>query len=369
MLQQTAKQLPVFLDRSKRLYQLLMEENDLRTTFEISAHERLRAYTNGFTSRSAVLYDLTGNQGAYLPDFNRYVLSPETNGKWSSFFDDKLSFYHLLNEHDKHRVPVYAAFRNGRVHSIEAADCDEVTTGAWLCDALKREGRIVVKPITGGGGEGVQICSYSNGVYRINGNRLTKAEFTAEMDGLDRSIACEFVDQAEYSHKLFSETPNTIRVLTMIDPTTGEAFIARAIQRIGSERSGSVDNFSSGGLSALINPITGTLGPGVQYPHPDQVDTITAEDLEWHETHPDIAEPISGVQIPAWATISKRLLAIAEDLSYIPYAGWDIIVTDNEGSFKLIEANSHTGVKAMQVHAPLLEDERVRRFYEYYGII
>jgi D-alanine-D-alanine ligase-like ATP-grasp enzyme len=62
------------------------------------------------------------------------------------------------------------------------------------------------------------------------------------------------------------------------------------------------------------------------------------------------------------------LLEITDNLSYIPYAGWDVIVTDNEGSFKLIEANSHSGVKSLQVHEPLLVDNRVREFYETYGV-
>lgn len=369
VLQQAATYAPIYIDRIKRFYQLLDEERDLRTVFEVPAQKRLQAYMTGFTSGSAILYDLTANREEYLPDFNRYVLSPEINGEWGAFFDNKLSFYQLLCKHDEHRVPVYAVFREGKVHPIEATASSEVATGAWVRELLEREPKVVIKPITGGGGEGVKICSRVEDGYRINGSQHTVTEFETQMNGLDRCILCEFVSQAEYAQKLFSGTPNTIRALTMIDPNTGEAFLARAIQRIGSERSGSVDNFSNGGLSALINSVTGALGPGIQYPDPEQVDSIKSGDLERHETHPDTGAQISGVQIPEWTEILNQLLAIAEDLSYIPYAGWDIIVTDDAASFKLIEANSHTGVKALQVHGPLLADERIRSFYEFYGII
>ena len=39
------------------------------------------------------------------------------------------------------------------------------------------------------------------------------------------------------------------------------------------------------------------------------------------------------------------------------------------GEFEIIEANSFTDVHAMQVHEPLLRDERVREFYERRGVI
>lgn len=75
------------------------------------------------------------------------------------------------------------------------------------------------------------------------------------------------------------------------------------------------------------------------------------------------------LRILAWNVIRDQLLEIVDDISYIPYAGWDIIVTDDAGSFKLIEANSHSGAKSLQVHAPLLTDERVRNFYKTHGVI
>lgn len=369
VLRQAATSASIYISRLKRLYQLLDEERDFQTMFEVPAQKRVQAYLSGFTTQSAVLYHLNGSREEYLSDFNRHIFTPEINGGWSSLFDNKFSFYQLLCTHDEHRVPVYAVFREGKVHPIEATDGSEVTTGAWLRELLKREPKVVIKPITGGGGEGVKICSRVGGRYWINGRQYTATEFETEMNGLDQYISCKFVSQAEYARKLSPGTPNTIRALTMIDPNTGDAFLARAIQRIGSERSGSVDNVSNGGLSALIDSTTGSLGPGIQYPHPDQVDSITADGPERHETHPDTGAQISGVQIPGWTEILNQLLAIAEEISYIPYAGWDIIVTDDDASFKLIEANSHTGVRAMQVHGPLLADERIRSFYECYEVI
>jgi D-alanine-D-alanine ligase-like ATP-grasp enzyme len=77
---------------------------------------------------------------------------------------------------------------------------------------------------------------------------------------------------------------------------------------------------------------------------------------------------IEGVQVPAWESIRDRICALATDHPMIPYVGWDLLVTDDDGSFTIIEANSYPGLKSIQVHGPLLADERVRRFYARHGV-
>jgi hypothetical protein len=51
-----------------------------------------------------------------------------------------------------------------------------------------------------------------------------------------------------------------------------------------------------------------------------------------------------------------------------PYIGWDVVVTDTHGSFRVVEGNSSPDV-INQTHEPLLADERVVRFYEHHGVI
>lgn len=71
--------------------------------------------------------------------------------------------------------------------------------------------------------------------------------------------------------------------------------------------------------------------------------------------------------MPGWERIKLDLLDIADQLSHIPYIGWDIIVTD-DGEFSIIEANNNTSA-VIQMHDPLLCDERTRRFYERHGVL
>lgn len=49
--------------------------------------------------------------------------------------------------------------------------------------------------------------------------------------------------------------------------------------------------------------------------------------------------------------------------------GWDVIVTDHESSFKVIEGNAAPGIDSLQTHWPMLTDERVRRFYRHHGVL
>ena len=71
-----------------------------------------------------------------------------------------------------------------------------------------------------------------------------------------------FVRQATRNELLHPATTNTVRVLTMVDPDDGSAFVARAVQRIGVRASVPVDNWTQGGLSAMVDPASGRLGRG-----------------------------------------------------------------------------------------------------------
>ena len=205
------------------------------------------------------------------------------------------------------------------------------------------------------------LCSRTESGYEINGEHYDRGALVARVDELENYLVCEHVEQGPYAAALYPETPNTIRVLTMYDDEAEEAFIAAAIQRMGSDLSGSMDNFSQGGLSAEIDVETGELGPGAQLPY-------ESDRLEWHTHHPETGTRIQGTEVPAWETIRERVLELASSHPMLPYVGWDLVLTDDEGSFKVIEANDHPGLKAMQINGPLLADERVRRFYERHGV-
>ena len=172
-------------------------------------------------------------------------------------------------------------------------------------------------------------------------------------------LACVYINQASYAQNIFPETTNTLRILTLIDPDSNQAFLAAAVHRFGTCRSGAVDNWAAGGLSAHVNPLTGQLGRGFVYQMGNPPLSCA--------THPDTGSTIEGVIVPGWEALSKRLLSVANKWSFIPYIGWDIVVT--EGGFQVLEGNNSTSVDLFQVHEPLLSNPRIKRFYHYHNVI
>jgi len=73
------------------------------------------------------------------------------------------------------------------------------------------------------------------------------------------------------------------------------------------------------------------------------------------------------VVVPNWDNVKKSIVDIANSFDFLNYVGWDLVVT-NEG-IKIIEGNNYSDVNILQIHKPLLVDERVKKFYKYYGIL
>jgi hypothetical protein len=395
-----------YLDAQK-MRRLVATEREDRESYDLPLRRRLWLWRRGFLSRSDYLYDLDGGRHReYLTDYERYVWTPRINGEWVIALSNKLVFHWLCSAFDEHRPAVYGMVRDGRFLSVggdapprrtdlaaidgpDHGDDAETTTteadsplptdggvvaeggsaptatdrGAAAAEVTRRleaDGRLVLKWTRGGGGQNVYVCSYRDGEYRVNDEPKTAAEFASVVADLDDYLVCEFVEQFDLGEAIYPGTTNTLRILTMYDESAGEPFVPIAIYRTGTDRSAPMDNFSRGGLSAEVDVRTGRLGPAAQLPQ---------DDLVFRAEHPDTGERIEGVEIPGWASIRDRVLEIAAANAHVPYVGWDVVPTDDEGGFRIIEANSYPGMKSLQVHRPLLADDRTRAFYERHGVL
>ncbi|WP_122090205.1 sugar-transfer associated ATP-grasp domain-containing protein [Halalkalicoccus subterraneus] len=346
----------------------------------VSLATRLRLYRHGFRARAAHLYDFeTYGFDDYLSDAARYVGAYYINGAWRDAVDNKLLCHLLLSEFDEHLPAVYGILKDGRLHPVDPMELprsDGGTVGrligrpdgppssvadgtGWFLDRLRSEGRLVCKRFKGGSGKQVLVCAFDAGEYRVNAEPCSEEELRARIDGLEDYLVTEHVAQAAYVAAIYPGSVNTMRVLTMYDAVAGEAFVPIATHRFGTRRSGALDNFSRGGLSVGVDRESGSLGSGVQYLPPAPPETFSS--------HPDTGAAIEGVEVPGWEAIESALVEIAERLSYIPYIGWDIVVT-GEGEFSIIEANNNTSA-AIQIHEPLLCNDRARQFYLDHGVI
>ena len=315
-------------------------------------------WRRGFLGESAVIY---GKQSSelkdYLSDWARLIRTPRINGAYSVILKNKILFEACFRSHLA--IPdSLGVILSGRF--ISTCSTHDLVDTASLLEFARSTRGLVAKPIGGGGGAEVHILGYSaNSGFALDGSPTTEREILEFLGRLPNHLVTPYITQAAYSFAVFPATANTIRVLTMVDPATEVPFVAVAVHRFGNKDSIPVDNWTQGGLSALLNVETGELGPGVTYPRKGRV--------EFHEVHPDTGSRICGVRVPGWTAARDKLLAAARAWSMIPYVGWDILMTDR--GFVVIEGNSFTDIKLLQVHGPLLKDQRIRQFYLHHRVL
>ena len=334
--------------------------DDLRCSAGLPPLPALRAWRLGFKRSSFRLFGLDrgARPGDYLSDL--HLLRTEAiNRRYRAVFDDKVFAHTVMLLYGMPVPELYGVIRAGRMYMF---DSPASGPAAEVLEGLARKaGRVVVKPRWGYHGFGFLDLAHGPDGLRINGAAAGDGAAARLLSGLDASIVCGYVRQGAYAAALFPGTVNSLRIMTMIDPDSGEAFIARAVQRIGTSRSFPVDNFvcGRGGLSAMVDPVTGRLGPGA------------ARDHRWsvvrHDRHPETGAPIAGVEVPGWSGIAGRVLDYSRRFAYLPFIAWDVAVT--EPSFTIIEANGGAGLTVLQVHGGLLAEPRIRRFYEHHGIV
>jgi hypothetical protein len=147
--------------------------------------------------------------------------------------------------------------------------------------------------------------------------------------------------------------------MTMLDVDTGRPFVPVCIHRFGSMRTAPIDAFFKGGVVAEIDVETGTLGRLVALP-------VDGKRVMLDE-HPDTGTRVPGMQIPHWREMIDHMLEVADRLRFLPYVGWDVIVTDD--GFWINEGNVQPSLKLLQAARPILTDPRVAKFFRHHRII
>lgn len=315
---------------------------------------KIKMWNKGFLGEAHTLYNLGSNDSSnYLSDKQR-IKSNYINGKYAFILNNKIVFEKMYK--DLLAIPETSALiMQGKIIAVNNTinDIDS------LIEYLKNYNKVVIKPISGGGGFGVRIIKLENGNIYSNNKLISKNELSEDIKKMDDYFISEFIKQGDFASSFNPETLNSMRIITMIDPETNKAFIPIAVQRIGTNESAPADNWTQGGISAEIDVETGVLSKGATYP--------SGSRLSWNKLHPDTDAEIEGVSIPDWNEIKEIIINTANTYPYMKYIGWDVVHTD-EG-IMVIEANNCTDVNLLQIHRPLLEDERMKTFYKYYNVI
>ncbi len=320
--------------------------------FETPLKRRIEIWRSGNRDVSHKMYDLspTGRLN-YLPDLARLETYFINSSLAKDILRSKLLFTKLLETYLT--VPkIVALVIRGKVFV-------EGRAGDGILALVDRHGSTVLKPSNSSHGRGVYRLEANP--LRLNGERISESELQALVATLDNYLITEMVQQAAYAESIFPQTTNTVRVMSFVDPDTEQPFIARAVHRFGTKDTVPTDNWSRGGLCALMDAETGRLGRGVRHI------ARTGGKLAWQSHHPDTGAAIEGVHVPHWTPMCEALLGAVRALPFLLYVGWDVAVIDD--GFCIIEGNGNPDIDLLQVHGGLLSDPRVRRFYEHHGVI
>lgn len=289
---------------------------------------RLDMLRRGVSYHSYALYP---QGGEYLSETARLGAFFINDKATRAILNDKNRFSLELGDHLP-IPPILGILRNGVLEPLHGP------LEPWW-----EQGDLIAKPLHG---------SRGSGVVRLRaGDPFPVSQ--APM------LLTPFVQQAAYARQIAPLSGNTIRVLSLRD--ADGPFIVRAVHRFGTHETAPTDNWSRGSLCALVNLQTGALSCAVKHPR------RTGGVLEWVTHHPDTGAAIEGTVVPRWAELQTELLRTLEDLPEFVYVGWDVLVTDER--FWVLEGNANTEFNALQVHGPLLADERVKAFYKHHKII
>ncbi len=331
-------------------------KNDLEGKETIELLNRLKMWRLGFTSEKYRIYGLNANcHENYISDRN-WSATRFINQPYDVILEDKIIFEKIFSQYVT--VPKnYSFIDKGTILPLQSeVRIDSIESVIKVCN--EKDG-LVIKPVGGAQGKGVVILKVRNDEIFMNNKKQGKKQLENHLKKLDNYIITEYIKQGEYSNTLYQGSTNTMRIMAMVDPETHKPFIAGAAQRIGGKTSGGLDNFAAGGYSANIDVDSGILSTAAS--------RFGSKKLVWYDRHPDSNALIKGVQVPMWDEIKETLTNIMEEMPYLKYVGWDVVLTNND--IVIIEGNNHPNPRSVQIHKPLLADLKVKKFYEHYGIV
>lgn len=338
-------------------YFLRLIENERKSgLWDINELEKI--HTKGFLAESVASYPLWKEKPEqYLSDYDYYRIWPLNN--WERvWINDKLTLKYILSgtQFDKY-MPRYYYYKSNE--GLEAlVDCPENCRKGNvqdLIDLLIDEGKIACKPCNGSLSAGFFQLSYKDENIYINGEKQTIEQLNDFIEDHPNYIYTEFFYPSTDMAKIFPLI-HTIRVLTIKDKEEMSR-IAGAYLRFGTNESGYANYM--------------TVTPEMKFVYDVEINTNTGEydagkavymdHIEDMPYHPDTNVLVKGI-ISNWKEAQEMVLGIAQHLALVEYMGFDICFT-NKG-VKIMEINSHSGIKHIQMRKPLLEEEWTRNYFE-----
>lgn len=194
-----------------------------------------------------------------------------------------------------------------------------------LRDFTQAHPRYIVKPVYAAFGKGVHTESIADYPYP----EAAHAAYSAH-----GAILEEIIEQGEALARIHPQSVNTLRIPTVV-LADGEVRLFHPTLRVG-RGDGIIDNFSAGGISALIDPETGCICS-------DGADKKGRR----YAAHPDTGVRFNGYRLPEWDKAVAMVTTAAHMVPGNHYCGWDLAYSTH--GWCMVEANCTAQMGGMQI--------------------
>lgn len=238
---------------------------------------------------------------------------------------DKYLFYKYLSSNDIAVAPVFAVYKNGSLYDTKLSLLDE--------NFIKGKTNYFIKSIDG------ECASF---VKRIKNYE----EYTRVLSLLDPKqgyILQDALVQCDEMNRLNPKSINTMRIVTVMKD--GEISVLTLLLRVGTEKTGNVDNWAAGGIAVGIQENGYLKQHGFYKPQYGQKT----------DRHPDTDIIFSEFEIPFFKQAIELVCNAHRHLYGIHSIGWDVAFTV-DGPV-LIEGNDNWEISLMQACDRPLKEE------------
>lgn len=336
-----------FSKKMAKYFENLLKHEEERCLW--SNEELEWAHSRGFLAESVAAYNLTEeNVDSYLSDYEYFRIWPLNN--WERIWiNDKLTMKHIFygTKFDKY-MPKYYYYKTPE-RLMPLMDCPKENDTAdvnAVFRLLKKEKKLACKPCNGSLSNGFFQIAYESNEILINGEKVDEGGIKKFIEQNNNYVYTEYFNPEEKMAEIFPLI-HTMRVL-VINSKGNNPRIAGAYLRFGTKNTGYANYTNCSENVEFVYDVDIDLDSGDYYGGK----LVFADHVEDSPRHPDTDILVEGT-IDCWNEIKEMVFGVAKHLKQCEYLGFDVCITNN--GIKIMEINSHSGIKHIQLRRPLLE--------------
>lgn len=328
------------------------------------------AHEHGFFAETVRCFDLDeSNADDYLTDYDYFRVWP-LNSWQRVWINDKLTLKYMLSgtPYDRYLPKYYFyASQGGLMPLVDSGLADQgAPLPATAFDTplpqgresfrteflavLREVGEFACKPANAELAVGFHKLSYADGQYCVDNHPASEDDVWAYVETHTNDVFTEFFHPGGTMAEI-SPVIHTLRVLVVnesgVSPTLAAAYLRFATDVAGDDSKANYRSPDAAGIRSYnlnFDLATGAFNDGK---------LVYGNASEPAPTHPDTGVLGEGT-MACWSELRQAIYDVSLRLGLVEYMGYDVCET-TDGP-KIMEINSHSGSKYLQLYKPFMRD-------------